>query len=126
MIIFETILNDVNVGLMFVGQNFSWLQKVGQNLNDNEQETSEMQFEDFALKTNARDFESRLQAKAKPTKTYFCQLIPKKYTYWEKNLDWLNNKNIRSLTTQCRRIWSIFFVMAVYLQKMMERLHSGE
>ena len=36
------------------------------NLNDNEQETSEMQFEDYALKTNARAFVSRSKAKAKP------------------------------------------------------------
>ena len=34
--------------------------------NDNEQETSEMQFEDFALKTNVVDFASRSKAKAKP------------------------------------------------------------
>ena len=34
--------------------------------DDNEQETSEMQFEDFALKTNARAFASRSKAKAKP------------------------------------------------------------
>ena len=31
-----------------------------------EQETSEMQFEDYALKSNARDFASRSKAKAKP------------------------------------------------------------
>ena len=34
--------------------------------NDNEQETSEMQFEDYALKLNASDFPSRSKAKAKP------------------------------------------------------------
>ena len=36
------------------------------NLNDNEQENSEMQFEDYALKTNARASASRSKAKAKP------------------------------------------------------------
>ena len=35
------------------------------NLNNNEQETSEMQFEEFALRLNASDFASRLKAKAK-------------------------------------------------------------
>ena len=35
------------------------LNKLVTNLKDNEQETSEMQFEDFALKTNASDFASR-------------------------------------------------------------------
>ena len=34
--------------------------------DDNEQETSEMQFEDFALKTNALASASRSKAKAKP------------------------------------------------------------
>ena len=34
--------------------------------NDNEQETSEMQFEEYALKLNAGDFASRTKAKAKP------------------------------------------------------------
>ena len=34
--------------------------------NDNEQETSEMQFGNFALKTNALAFASRSKAKAKP------------------------------------------------------------
>ena len=34
--------------------------------NDNEQETSEMQFEDYALKLNASDFASRSKAKANP------------------------------------------------------------
>ena len=34
--------------------------------DDNEQETSEMQFEEFALKTNALTFASRPKANAKP------------------------------------------------------------
>ena len=42
------------------------LNKLVTNLNDNEQETSEMQFEDYALKSNARAFASRSKAKAKP------------------------------------------------------------
>ena len=36
------------------------------NLNNNETETSEMQFEDYALKLNAEDFACRSKAKAKP------------------------------------------------------------
>ena len=47
------------------------LNKLVTNLNnkdqdDNEQETSEMQFENFALKSNANAFASRSKAKAKP------------------------------------------------------------
>ena len=49
--------------------------------DDNEQETSEMQFEDYALKTNVLALASRSKAKAKP-QTYFCQLIHKKSTHW--------------------------------------------
>ena len=47
------------------------LNKLVTNLNnkdqdDNEQETSEVQFEDYALRLNASDFASRSKAKAKP------------------------------------------------------------
>ena len=42
------------------------LNKLVTNLNDNEQETSEVQFEEYALRLNASDFASRLKAKAKP------------------------------------------------------------
>ena len=42
------------------------LNKLVTNLNNNEQETSEMQFEDCALKLNASDFACRWKAKAKP------------------------------------------------------------
>ena len=46
------------------------LNKLVTNLNkdqdDNEQETSEMQFEEYALKSNAGNFASRSKAKAKP------------------------------------------------------------
>ena len=38
----------------------------------------------------------------------------------------LNHKIIRPQIIQCRRNWSIFFVMAVYLETMMERLNSGK
>ena len=68
------------------------LNKLVTNLNnkdqdDNEQETSEMQFEEYALKLNAGDFASRSKAYSKTTKTRFYQLIHKNYTYWGENLD---------------------------------------
>ena len=49
------------------------LNKLATNLNnkeqdDNDQETSEMPFEEYALKLNAGDFASRSKAKAKPQK----------------------------------------------------------
>ena len=42
--------------------------KLVTNLNNNEQETSEVQFEEYALKLNASDFACRSKAKAKPQK----------------------------------------------------------
>ena len=54
------------------GFSFSWvrishgLNKLVTNLNNHEQETSEMQFEDYAVKSNARASASRSKAKAKP------------------------------------------------------------
>ena len=40
--------------------------KLVMNLNNNEQETSEVQFEEYALRLNAGDFAGRSKAKAKP------------------------------------------------------------
>ena len=42
------------------------LNKLVTKLNNNEQETSEVQFEEYALKLNASDFACRSKAKAKP------------------------------------------------------------
>ena len=42
------------------------LNKLVTNLNNNEQETSQVQLEEYALKLNAGDFASRSKAKAKP------------------------------------------------------------
>ena len=46
--------------------------------DDNEQETSKMQFEDCALKTNLLAFASRSKAKAKPRKDVFLPAHPQK------------------------------------------------
>ena len=42
------------------------LNKLVTNLNNNEQETSDVQFEEYAFRLNAGDFASRSKAKAKP------------------------------------------------------------
>ena len=42
------------------------LNKLVTNLNNNEHETSEVQFEEYALRLNAGDFANRSKAKAKP------------------------------------------------------------
>ena len=48
------------------------LNKLVTDLNNKEQETSEMQFEEYAVRLNAGDFASRSKAKAKPQKRYFA------------------------------------------------------
>ena len=67
---------EIRIGSLNKDNSHSWvrishgLNKLVTNLNkeqdDNEQETSEMQFEDYALKSYASDFASRSKAKAKP------------------------------------------------------------
>ena len=53
---------------------------IDKDYDDNEQETSEMQFEDFALKTNVLAFASRSKAKAKPQRpnpaSSFTKTVP--------------------------------------------------
>ena len=44
----------------------SWVRHVVTNLNHSEQETSEMQFKEYALRLNASDFASGSKAKAIP------------------------------------------------------------
>ena len=67
----------LRIGSVNTDNSHSWvrisygLNKLVTDLNnkdqdDNEQETSEMQFEDYALKSNARAFASRSKAEAKP------------------------------------------------------------
>ena len=62
--------------------------------HDNEQETSEMKFEEFAWKTNVLAFASRSKAQSKTTKTYSCLLIHKNCTYLWKILDWCRARNL--------------------------------
>ena len=98
------------------------LNKLVTNLNKNEQETSEMKFEECALRLNAGDFASRSKAKA----TRFCRLIHKNYTYGKQLGPMLNQESIQSPIMKCRRNWFVFYVMEVYLETTMERLNSGE
>ena len=67
------------------------LNKLVTNLNnkeqdDNEQETSEIQFEEYALKFNVCDFAKPIKGQSKTTKTRFCRFIHKNYTCGGKNL----------------------------------------
>ena len=79
---------EIRIEFMHKDHSHSWvriphgLDKLVTNLNnkeqdDNEQETSEMQFEDYALKSNARASASRSKAKAKPQRRTSASLSTK-------------------------------------------------
>ena len=95
--------------------------------DDDEHETSEMQFEEYALKLNAGDFASRSKAKARPQTRRFCHLIHKNWTYWRENLDWCWNRNIfaqRLSSVEETDLSSSSWKCTS--RTMMERLNSGE
>ena len=61
------------------------LNKLVTNLNINEQETSEVQFEEFELKLNAGDFACRSKAKAKPQRRYSVSSSTRTIPVGERN-----------------------------------------
>ena len=82
---------EIRIVSMNTDNSHSWvrishgLNKLVTNLNNNQQETSEMQFEEYALRLNAGDFASRSKAKAKPKR--LSSASSSKKSYWGKNLD---------------------------------------
>ena len=80
------------------------LNKFVTDLNNNEQETSEMQFEEYALQLDARDFVGRSKAKAKPQKRDFASSSTRTIPMMERELGlMLNQENSRYPMIQCRR-----------------------
>ena len=63
---------EIRIMSMIKDNSHSWVRishgsnKLVTNLNNSEQETSEVQFKEYAMKLDARDFACRLKAKAKP------------------------------------------------------------
>ena len=84
---------EIRIKSMNKDDSHSWvriyhgLNKLVTNLNNNEQETSEKQFEEYALKLNAKCFCEPIKGQSKTTKTRSRQLIHRNYTYWGENLD---------------------------------------
>ena len=62
------------------------LNKLVTDLNNKEQETSEMQFEEF-VENECTCFCEPIKGQSKTTKTYFCLLIYKNCTYRGKKVD---------------------------------------
>ena len=94
--------------------------------DNNEQETSEMQFENFALKTNVLALASRSKAKAKPERRTPASSSTKTVPTGERKWTDMSQRIIRQSLTQCQNNWVLFFVMVIYLEKTMERLSSGD
>ena len=100
---------EIRIESMNKDNSYSWvrishgLNKLVTNLNDNEQETSEMQFEDYALKSNARAFASRSKAKAKPRRRTSASSSTKTFPLGKEHGPTLNHKIIRLSIIQCRR-----------------------
>ena len=105
---------EIRIESMNKDNSHSWvrishgLNKLVTNLNnkeqdDNEQETSEMQFEDYALKSNARAFASRAKAKAKPQRRTSASSSTKTIPIGKEFGPILYHKIICSPTVQCRR-----------------------
>ena len=65
--------------------------------DDNEQETSEMQFEDFALKTNVLAFASRSKAQAKPRRRISASSSTKTVPIGERNWTDIEPDNYSSI-----------------------------
>ena len=94
--------------------------KLVTDLNNNEQETSEMQFEEYALRLDAKDFASRPKAKAKPQKrdsaSSSTRTIPIRERTWT---DVKPGKQSLSDYPVSKKL-----IMEAYLETMMERLNS--
>ena len=78
------------------------LNKLVTNLNNNEQETSEVQFEEYALRLNASGFASRSKAKAKPQRRDSASSSTRNLLGKELG-PMLIQENIQSPIMKCRR-----------------------
>ena len=98
---------DIRIKSMSKDNSHSWvrishdLNKLVTTLNskdkdDNEQETSEMQFEDYALKLNARCFASRSKARAKPQGRNSASSSTRTIPIWERT--WTDVEQEHSLS----------------------------
>ena len=79
------------------------LNKLVTTLNNNEQETSEVQFEEYALKLNASDFASRSKAKAKPQRRNSVSSSTRTIHIGKRTWTDIEPQNFRSPIIQCRR-----------------------
>ena len=104
--------------------------KLVTNLNNSEQETSEVQFKEYALKLNASDFACRSKAKAKPQRREPAGSSTRTIPIGERNWDDVEPGKYSisdyAVSKKLIHLLFIFFVMEAYFEKMMEQLNSGE
>ena len=99
---------------------------IDKEYDDNEQETSKTKAEVFALKTEVFAYASRSKAKAKPQRRTLASSSTKTIPSRKESGLILSQKIIRQSLTQCQNNGVLFFVMVILLEKMMERLNSGD
>ena len=122
-----------------MGQNFSWLEQV---LSRTWTTSSRKPQRSSSKTMRWNRMHVLLQADQRPKQNHKNEILPahpQELYLLRRELGLMSNhKNIRSPIIQCRRNWSIFFVMdnmcnwvlffvmEAYLETMMERLNSGE
>ena len=102
------------------------LNKLVTNLNNNEQETSEMQFEEYALRLNASDFASRSKAKAKPQRRDSASSSTRTIPIWERTWTDIEPQKYSLSNFPVSKKLINLLRHGIYLETMMERLNSGE
>ena len=101
--------------------------KLVTNLNNNEQETSEVQLEEFSLKLNASDFACRSKAKAKPQRLDSASSSTRTFFIGERTWTDVEPGEYSLSDYAVSKKLIIFSVMEIkYIEKMMERFKSGE
>ena len=129
---------EIRIESMNKDHSHSWvrishgLNKLVTNLNnneqdDNEQETSEMQFEDYALKSNARAFASRSKAKAKPQRRISASSSTKTIPIGERPWTDIEPQDYSPIDySVSKRLSTILRHGHPHLEKKMARLNSGD
>ena len=102
------------------------LNKLVTNVNNNEQETSDAQFEEYALRLNAGDFASRSKAKAKPQRRDFASSSTRTILIGERILTDVEPGEYSISDYEVSKKLIHLLRLEVYKEKTMERLNSGE
>ena len=94
--------------------------------DNNEQETSEMQVDNFALKSNARAFASRSKAKAKPQRRTLASPSTRTLPIGERKWTGVEPEDYSPVDHPVSKQLSTFLRHGRFPEKTMEQLHSGE